>query len=93
MDLGIVGVQKKEAPPCRPQADLNPQSKKIIKMVDGYFLATCPDNVIGAWRRAGITCEWDSGKYCLIATVAREGAGSVRDWHFSKVRIGVGEEQ
>jgi hypothetical protein len=93
MDLGIFAVQKMEAARCRPSASLNPQSKKIIRMVDGYFRATCPDNVIGALRRAGITCEWDSAKHCLIAKVAREGAGSIRDWHFSKVRIAIGEEQ
>jgi hypothetical protein len=93
MVLGIFAVQETEVARCRPHPGLNPQSRKIIKMVDGYYRATCPDNVIGAFRRAGIASEWDPGRNGLVAKVAREGAASVRSWHFSKSRIAVGDEQ
>jgi hypothetical protein len=91
MDLGIFASEKIEAARCRPQHGLNAQTRKMIKMIDGYGRATTPNNVISAFRRAGITSEWDAEHETLIVKIDQEHATSVRTWHFSKKRISLGE--
>jgi hypothetical protein len=101
MDLGIFAVQEMEAARSPPHVGLNPQSRKIIKMVDGYFRATCPDNVIGAFRRAVnariLTLEqrsWsgrpDSVSIQIFTGFGRRGRNPVSrslSCHFTQTRI------
>jgi hypothetical protein len=89
----LLAVEKTEAARFHPPAGSNPQPQRIIEMVDGYLKATCRDNVIGAFRRAGIAAEWDRGRQAIRTKVVREGAENFRYWRFSKTQIAVEDEQ
>jgi hypothetical protein len=84
MDLGIFAAEKIEAARCRPHHGLNAQTRKMIKIIDGYCRATTPNNIISSFRRAGIVCEWNGWHKALIAKVDQAHASQVRTWEFSK---------
>jgi hypothetical protein len=76
-----------------PSCGLESAIPEIMKMVDGYLKATCPHNLIGAFRRAGIAAEGDPGRRALRAKVVWEGAENVRHNRFKKTWIVVEDEQ
>jgi hypothetical protein len=87
LDLGIFGVQKSEAAKVRPSAQLNPQTRQVIKAIAGYQKACTPSNVVNAFRRAGIATGWSGEHSALIARVERSGADKIRHWTYEKRRI------
>jgi hypothetical protein len=88
MDLGVFANQKTEAARTRPSPELNPQTKQVVKMLNGYQKACCPNNITGAFRRAGIITYWSPLHNELLAKVDRTTADRVRHWsHLGKDRI------
>jgi hypothetical protein len=71
VDRGAFAVEKSEASRSRPHAGLSSQPRDIIKLVHGHRRATCRDTIIGAFRRAGITAEWDPIRKILFAKVCQ----------------------
>jgi hypothetical protein len=89
LDLGIFHIQKAEALKVPPDPGLNPQTKQIIKAVNGYHRACCRTCVIGAFRRAEIVVEYDPTHSALVARVDRMQASNIRHWNLDKTRIRV----
>jgi hypothetical protein len=87
LDLGIFAVQKIEASRTRPSPDLNPQTQQLVKILNGYTKACCPNNITSAFRRAGIVTYWSVEHKEILATVDRETATEVRHWRLAKDRI------
>jgi hypothetical protein len=84
LGLKSFGLQKREAARCRLQANLHPQSAKVVKFVYGYQRPTCPDNIAAAFRRTGIGTEWSVTTQGLTAKVSHDAATEDRHWQFSK---------
>jgi hypothetical protein len=92
LDLGAFTSKKCEAAKSRPHTAPNRNSRKRMKMLGRHWKATCRDTIIGAFRRAGITAQWDPKRRALIAKVCRKTAESVRDWTFSQDPVVVSDE-
>jgi hypothetical protein len=89
LDLGIFGLDKSEAARTRPSPTLNPQTRQIVKALNGYQKACCPNNITSAFRRAGIVTHWSAEHHALVARVDRTTAANVRHWTFDRTRISV----
>ena len=77
-DLGLFGVQKRWQSNITLPSHLNKQTKQVIRMIDALRMATTPKNVIGAFRKAGITSQFSFEKGRLMADVNPSLATSVR---------------
>ena len=81
LDLGIFHVAKLSQQKVSTKIlgpDPSEQSYQLLRMLHGYRLATSPDKVIAAFRRAGITIQADEDMV-LRCYVTRATAGAVRD--------------
>jgi hypothetical protein len=58
-----------------------------VKMLNGYMKTCCPNNITGAFQRAGIATYWSPEYSEILARVDRESATEVRDWRLGKDRI------
>jgi hypothetical protein len=88
-DLGIFHIQKAEASKLCQGSGLNPQTKQMIKPVNGYHRTCCRTCVTGAFRRARIVVEYDPTHSALVARVDRTQASNIRHWNLDKTRIKV----
>jgi hypothetical protein len=73
LDLGIFALEKAEAAQTKPCPAQNPETRQIVKALNGYQKACCPDNITSAVRRAGIVTDWSSEHQILEAA-------NVRSW-------------
>ena len=79
LDLGVFGNQKRWQGNITVEADLNRQTKQVIKIYDSYRMATTPKNVIGAFRKAGLVVWFDTTTMMLMLRVDRQFATAIRD--------------
>lgn len=79
LDLGVFANQKRWQSNITVDADLNRQTKQIIKICDSYRMATTPKNVIGAFRKGGIVTWLDDSTLTLMVRVDPRYATRVRD--------------
>jgi hypothetical protein len=78
LDLGNFHIQKAEASTVRPDPGLYPQTKQMIKTVNGHHRACCRTCAIGAFRRTGIAVEYDPTHSALVARADRTQATNIR---------------
>ena len=81
LDLGIFAIQKRWMSNISiPCANMNPQTKQVIRIHDSYVMSTTPKNIIGAFRAGGIITKWDNERQMLMAEVRPELAHRVRHY-------------
>lgn len=79
LDLGIFANQKRWQGNITVDADLNRQTKQVIKICDSYRMATTHKNVVAAFRRAGFPTQWDDTTLTLMVDVDIRYATALRD--------------
>lgn len=79
LDLGIFANQKRWQTNITVDADLNRQTKQVIKMCDSYRMATTHKNIVSAFRKAGFVTRWDDTTDTLMVDVDIRYATAVRD--------------
>lgn len=79
LDLGIFANQKRWQGNITVDADLNRQTKQVIKICDSYRMATTHKNVVSAFRRAGFPTQWNDTTLTLMVDVDIRYATALRD--------------
>jgi hypothetical protein len=87
LDLGIFAIQKVESRRIHAHLDLNPQTRKLIKMLCGWHKATTPVNIIAAFRNGGIVGRWCEEAKALVCQIDRNAASQRRQWNGQKGRV------
>ena len=93
LDLGVFANQKRWQTNITVDADLNRQTKQVIKICDSYRMATTPKNVVSAFRRAGFTTHWDDTTATLMVDVDIRCATALRDGDDEMIPIDRQEKQ
>lgn len=68
----------------RVDSRLDPQTQKLIKIIDSLSQATTISNVINAFKGAGIDVKYDREKNMLYPFVNKALAKKVRHWAYSQ---------
>lgn len=84
LDIGIFFLQKLKMQRIKVDDRYDPQTQKLIKMIDSLRQATTISNVIGAFRGAGIDVRYDGETNMLYPYVNRAMACKVRHWAYSQ---------
>ena len=79
LDLGVFANQKRWQSNITVDADLNRQTKQVIKICDSYRMATTHKNVVGAFRKSGIVTWLDEATLVLMVRVDVSYATALRD--------------
>jgi hypothetical protein len=93
LDLGIFALEKAEAMRIRVPDTVSCQTRQVVKATGGYTRACLPNNVISAFRQAGIVSQWCSEHNALIAKVDRETTTKVRHWNLNRSRLAIADIQ
>jgi hypothetical protein len=78
LDLAIFGIDKSEAARHRPSRGLNPQTIKVIKMVEGDRRVARPNNPTMSVKWGGIVVRWDYRRRSLVANFSHDATIQVR---------------
>jgi hypothetical protein len=89
LDLGIFNLEKAEGARTKPVKALNRETRQIVKAVNGYQKACCPNNVPSALRRPAVITYWSPHHNALLARIERLSAVNIRHWLPDKRRISV----
>lgn len=84
LDFVIFQIQKSKLQRMRVDSRLDPQTQKLIKMIDSLSQATTISNVINAFKGAGIDVKYDREKNMLYPFVNKALAKKVRHWAYSQ---------
>ena len=93
LDLGIFSNQKRWQNNISVEAQLNRQTKQVIKIVDSYRMATTFKNVVSSFRRAGIVTWLDETTLTLMVRVDKSYATAVRDVYDEETRELPGDKE
>ena len=77
LDLGIFGIQKSIKSTLRSNAEIDSQSDDIRKIYNSLQKSATPDNIVMAFRQAGITCLPYSGGLGTVVNI--EHVRAIRD--------------
>jgi hypothetical protein len=72
-----------------PHPDLSSATVTILPTLSGFHKVATPLKVIKAFRRAGVTSQWDRAAEALICHIDRACAKEIRHWNEAKSRISV----
>jgi hypothetical protein len=94
LDLELAHLTKQEVDRVQTHLDLNPQSKKPIKMLSGWHKASIPVNVVRGFRQGGTyRLGTQRHKHSLARTyTARWEAKSGNAWHRKTVSALLGND-
>lgn len=70
LDLGIFGIQKVIKSSIRANLDITPQTDDIRRIYNSLQRAATPDNVVSAFRQAGIYVDQVNGEMVARADIA-----------------------
>jgi hypothetical protein len=80
LDPGIFSLEKAEATKAKPMKILNPQTRQLIKVLNGYQKARRPNDVTAAFQRTGIVTYKSIEHQNLLAQVERSSATNIDYW-------------